>query len=671
MQMDIVTQFPHKIIDEPDMGIILSDGCRLSARVFLPESATKIPLPAILEYIPYRKRDGTIERDEMMHKYFAGRGYVVLRVDMRGSGESQGIMLDEYTKEELSDCVEVINWIAEQSWCDGKVGMMGKSWGGFNCIQVAMLQPAPLKAIISGYSTVDRYADDIHYKGGCLLNENLSWSGTMLSYSSRPPDPSLVGEQWRTMWLERLNSIPLYGAKWMQHPNKDEYWKHGSLSEDYDSLVVPTLCFGGWADNYMNTVSHLIENVKNTTVKGIVGPWVHQYPHTADPSPQIGFLQEALRWWDKWLKGNPTGVEEDPNYRIYLQDSILPDRRIKHRPGQWIVEKDWPSTEIKHAKFYLTSNGILGGDASELNNIIKSPATCGFGAGSYFPMSSSVPEQSGDQRADDAYSLCFDDNPSKTTIDIVGRPKIKLTLKSDNQCGHLCVRLCDVSPEGSSTRITYGLLNLAHRESHENPTPIPVDKEFSIELELDQIAYRLLPENKLRISLSNAYWPLVWPVAEQATLTLVKGELLLPIRQKSDKPEYVFSDPEAASPWSRKIIKEPSYSNKIITDQMTNAVTIEIFDDYGIVEDNNHGLQIGTVVREAFSIHPNDPLCASGHIHWTQTLARNKWNIRTEAYTSLTSDKNNFYMTAKIKAFEEEKLIFEKEFKETIKRSFH
>ena len=102
--MDIVTQFPHKSIDEPDMGIILSDGCRLSARVFLPESATKIPLPAILEYIPYRKRDGTIERDEMMHKYFAGRGYVVLRVDMRGSGESQGIMLDEYTKEELSDC---------------------------------------------------------------------------------------------------------------------------------------------------------------------------------------------------------------------------------------------------------------------------------------------------------------------------------------------------------------------------------------------------------------------------------------------------------------------------------------------------------------------------------------------------------------------------------------
>jgi uncharacterized protein len=669
--MDIVTQFPHKIIDEPDMGIMLSDNCRLSARVFMPEDAIKRPLPAILEYLPYRKRDGTIERDEMMHKYFAGCGYVVLRVDMRGSGESQGLMLDEYSKEELSDCVEVINWIAEQSWCDGNVGMMGKSWGGFNCIQVAMLQPAPLKAIISGYSTVDRYADDIHYKGGCLLNENLSWSGTMLSYSSRPPDPSLVGDQWRTMWLERLNNIPFYGAKWMQHPNRDEYWKHGSLSENYDCLIIPTLCFGGWADNYMNTVSNLIENVKNSTVKGIVGPWVHQYPHTADPSPQIGFLQEALRWWDKWLKGAQTGVEKDPNYRIYLQDSIKPDRKIKHRPGQWIVEKDWPSTEIKHTKFYLSSDGVLGGDTSKLNNIIKSPTTCGFGAGSYFPMSSSVPEQSGDQSIDDAYSLCFDHDPVKSSIDIVGRPKIKLTLKSDNKHGHLCVRLCDVSPDRLSTRITYGLLNLTHRSSHENPTPIPVNEEFSIELELDQIAYRLLPGNKLRISLSNAYWPLVWPVAEKATLTLIKGELLLPVRPESKGPEYIFPKPECASPWSRKTVREPYYSNKITTDQMTDAVKLEIFDDYGIVEDNDHGLQMGTIVRETFSIHPDDPLCASGHIHWTQTLARNEWNIRTEIYNSLTSDKKNFYMTAKIKAFEAEKLIFEKDFKETIKRSFH
>lgn len=669
--MDIITQFPHSIIDEPDMGITLSDGCRLSARVFMPEEAKERPFPAILEYIPYRKRDGTIERDEMMHKYFSGRGYVVLRVDMRGSGDSTGLMYDEYTKEELSDCVEVINWIASQSWCDGNVGMMGKSWGGFNCIQVAMLQPSPLKAIISGYSTVDRYSDDIHYKGGCLLNENLSWSGTMLSYSSRPPDPQLVGSKWKDMWIERLENLPFYGAKWMQHPNRDNYWKHGSLCENYDSLTTPTLAFGGWADNYMNTVSNLIENVTNTTVKGIVGPWVHQYPHTADPMPQIGFLQEALRWWDRWLKGHKTGVEEDPNYRIYLQESVKPSRKIRHRPGHWIVEKDWPKSIIKSENYNLSCCNILGGKPDSLNYIIKSPQICGFAAGSYFPMSSSVPEQPGNQSQDDAYSLSFDSDIATKALDIVGRPKIRLTLRSNKTRGHLCVRLCDVSPDGLSTRITYGLINLAHKDSHENPSSVPVDEDFDVELPLDQTAYKLLAGNRLRVAISNSYWPLVWPVSEQVTLTLVKGNLILPIRPESSKPEYTFSDPECAKPWSRTTIRPPSYSKKVITDQTNEAVTLEIFDDYGIVEDDHHKLRVGTIVREKFSIHPDDPLCASGEVHWTQTLKRNKWNIRTEIYNSLTSDKQNFYMLAKVKAYEDEKLIFEKDFDEKISRSYH
>ena len=472
-------------------------------------------------------------------------------------------------------------------------------------------------------------------------------------------------------FLQFLENLPFYGAKWMQHSNRDNYWKHGSLCENYDSLTTPTLAFGGWADNYMNTVSNLIENVTNTTVKGIVGPWVHQYPHTADPMPQIGFLQEALRWWDRWLKGHKTGVEEDPNYRIYLQESVKPSRKIRHRPGHWIVEKDWPKSIIKSENYNLSCCNILGGKPDSLNYIIKSPQICGFAAGSYFPMSSSVPEQPGNQSQDDAYSLSFDSDITTKVLDIVGRPKIRLTLRSNKTRAHLCVRLCDVSPDGLSTRITYGLLNLAHKDSHENPSSVPVDEDFDVELELDQTAYKLLAGNRLRVAISNSYWPLVWPVSEQATLTLVKGNLILPVRPESSKPEYTFSDPECAKPWSRTTIRPPSYSKKVITDQTNEAVTLEIFDDHGIVEDDHHKLQMGTIVREKFSIHPDDPLCASGEVHWTQTLKRNKWNIRTEIYNSLTSDKQNFYMFAKVKAYEDEKLIFEKDFNEKISRSYH
>ena len=207
--MKTIDQFPRPVREIENCWIPLADGCRLAARIWVPEDAERDPVPAILEYLPYRKRDGTAVRDQLTHPYFAGHGYASIRVDMRGNGESDGLMWDEYLKREQDDAIEVIAWIAAQPWCTGKIGMIGISWGGFNGLQVAMRRPEPLKAVVSICSTVDRYADDIHYKGGCQLAENLGWSSTMFAYSSRPPDPALVGERWRAMWLERLENEPL------------------------------------------------------------------------------------------------------------------------------------------------------------------------------------------------------------------------------------------------------------------------------------------------------------------------------------------------------------------------------------------------------------------------------------------------------------------------------
>ncbi|MGA1181151.1 MAG: CocE/NonD family hydrolase, partial [Marivivens sp.] len=215
-----VTDFPREVTEIPDQGIILSDGCRLSARVWMPKDAPLDPVPAILEYIPYRKRDGTLPRDELMHPYFAGHGYAAVRVDMRGNGDSEGLMADEYTAQELSDACEVIAWLAAQPWCSGNVGMMGKSWGGFNCLQTAALRPPALKAVVTVCSTTDRFADDIHFKGGCLLGENLGWGAVMLSYSSRPPDPMLRND-WRDDWIRRLENEPFLSPLWASHQSRD------------------------------------------------------------------------------------------------------------------------------------------------------------------------------------------------------------------------------------------------------------------------------------------------------------------------------------------------------------------------------------------------------------------------------------------------------------------
>ena len=343
--MKTIKDFPCKIVETEDMGIVLSDGCRLSARVWMPEGAASSPVPAVLEYIPYRKRDGTTPRDEMMHPYVAGHGYATVRVDMRGNGDSDGLIGDEYTEQELSDACEVIAWLAAQDWCTGAVGMMGKSWGGFNCLQTAFLQPPALKAVISVCSTTDRFASDIHYRGGCLLGENFGWGAVMLSYSSRPPDPMLRAD-WREEWLKRLEAEPWLAPRWAELQEKGDYWKHGSVSEDYSRMTVPVLAFGGWADNYMNAVGELAANVP-APAKGIVGPWVHQYPHTAVPGPAIGFLQLALRWWDRWLKGIQNGAEGDPAYRAYMMHSAAPDASAKHRAGHWVAETVWPSARVK------------------------------------------------------------------------------------------------------------------------------------------------------------------------------------------------------------------------------------------------------------------------------------------------------------------------------------
>ena len=238
----------RKVREIENVFIPLKDGTKLAARIWLPVDAEKNPVPAILEYLPYRKRDGTAPRDALTHPYFAAHGYAGVRVDIRGTGESDGVLMDEYLKLEQDDCLEVLAWIAWQPWCTGKCGMIGISWGGFNGLQVAARRPPSLKAVISLCSTDDRYADDVHYMGGSLLVDNFSWASMMFSLQTYPPDPLLVGEQWRKMWLERLEKLPLLIDNWLKHQRRDAYWKHGSVCENYADITAAVYAVGGWAD---------------------------------------------------------------------------------------------------------------------------------------------------------------------------------------------------------------------------------------------------------------------------------------------------------------------------------------------------------------------------------------------------------------------------------------
>lgn len=652
------------VVEDPDHAIVMPDATRLSARLWRPDDANDDPVPLILEFLPYRKRDGTCARDALTHPYFAARGYACARVDMRGNGDSEGLMEDEYSAQELDDAVEVIKWAAAQPWCNGRVGMMGISWGGFNSLQVAALAPDALKAIITLCSTVDRYADDIHYKGGCLLNENLGWGATMWSYSSRAPDPALRAD-WREMWLDRLKNEPFLPSLWLRHQRRDAYWQHGSVCEDFGAIKAKVLAVGGWGDSYKNAVPQLVEALDGA--KGIVGPWVHKYPHFAVPEPRIGFLQEALRWWDRWLKDIDTGVEDDPDYRAYLMDGLRPATWYTERPGRWIAEKRGASSHLPVQTLHLGTDGTLDGAPQAMTAQVASPAHCGAAAGEYCAIWLG-PEMPGDQRGDDALSTTFTSAPLGADMDLVGAPRLTLTLACDKPQGQIAVRLNHVHPDGAASRITYGVLNLSHRNGPATPKGMTPDVAEEITLDLDHIAYRIPKGHRIRIAISTAYWPLLWPAPEAAQVTLSKGSIALPQRPTSRGDEVTFLPPEGAAPWETEKIRPESHVRRQETDMVTGIHSLVIEDDFGKSRDSDHGLIAGSIARERWDIHPDDPLSAHGYCVWEDEMERDDIRLRTRAECSMRSDATTFHLSAKIEAWENDKLVYSREENDAIPR---
>jgi putative CocE/NonD family hydrolase len=667
--MTIRTEFPRQIAETEDMGIPMPDGTRLSARVWMPVDAAANPVPAVLEYIPYRKRDGTTPRDEMMHPYVAGHGYACVRVDMRGNGDSQGLMADEYTQQEMDDACAVIAWLAARPWCTGSVGMMGKSWGGFNCLQAAFNGPPALKAVISVCSTTDRFADDIHFKGGCLLGENFGWGAVMLSYSSRPPDP-LLRNDWREDWLKRLNAEPWLAPLWARHQARDAYWAHGSVCEDWARMTVPAMIWGGWADNYMNTVGLLAEHAPGP-VKGVMGPWVHQYPHTAVPGPRIGFLQCAIRWWDRWLKGIPNGAETDPSLRAYILHSEPPDASARHRAGHWVAETAWPTARVNPLDLHLAAPGHLRTDQSGtgFSLEIATPQHLGMHTGEFFPMGLNA-EMPGDQAGDDALSVCFDMAPLDQDLQLLGQAGLRLSLSSDQPLGFVVARLCDVAPDGASVRICHGMLNLCHRAGMDRPAPMVPGQAMEVEFKLDLAGYRLKAGHRLRLALSNSYWPFVWPSPQAGRLTLTGGRLTLPVHQGADAPEWAPPPAEHAPPFAHRVIRPGKTRRFVEQDLIAGIHALVVEDDLGDTENLAHGLISGETMSERWEIAPDDPLSAKAVHVWEQRLSRGDWSVRTKASAEMTGTASHLRLKAHLRAWEGEVLVFERHWDEEVERSF-
>ncbi len=672
-QLRVCKQFPYQIDIRPDVRIPLSDGCFLHARLWIPRNADVIPLPAVIEYAPFRHRDFTAARDALIHPWFAGHGYASLRIELRGSGDSTGLPQDEYVLQEQNDAVEALEWIAAQDWCNGNTGMFGMSWGAFSALQVNEHHPPSLKAIIPVHGTDDRFTDDIHYKGGCLLTAGLSW-GTLYSlYMMRPPDPELSGTDWRDRWLERFDQCEFVLPRWMSHQYKNDYWRHGSVAEDYSKLACPALVICGWADGYTNAAFRMAEHLPQSS-RILIGPWAHTYPHLAQPAPQIGFLQEATRWWDRWLKNVDNGVEQLPRVRLWMQESVPPLSSYKQRDGEWLGFDRWPPPAVDQRRFYLQSGRLHSSQpgktvetiCSPLANAINGPEWLPHGVGQEMPV---------EQSEEDLGSICFDTDLLESALPICGATSLKLRCCANTESGILLVRLIDRREDGQSTQISYGLLNLIHRNGLDQPEPLTPGEWFDVEIRLNDIAQIVPAGHRLRIAVSTCCWPLAWPAAKTMTLQLSLADcsMHLPALDANNIKQYKTPPPDAAAipealpiTWLRPVDRQ----RRVKINSSEHTVSRVYIKDDGAFRIEEHGLEVDALGSLAYHCCGEDPLSAKAEYRYRIGHARKNWQAGVECEVEVSADAENFYVRGEYRAIEDRRVIKRRMIDVMVKRQF-
>ena len=656
---------PYKVRLIENTWITMPDGVQLAARIWLPENSQQRPVPAIFNYCPYFSRLFTRPEDENRFPYYANHGYACVRVDIRGSGDSGGLPLDEYVKQEQDDGVEIIKWIAAQPWCSGAVGMEGISWSGFNSLQVAARRPAALKAIITHCSTDDRYTDDAHYKGGCIIHDMFNWGTVFLACQGQAPDPAIIAtNDWRKSWKERLDAVDFNLGNWLDHQHRDAFWKHASVIEDYSQIICPVYAIGGWVDAYKNSIFRLLSGLQ-VPRKGLVGPWTHIYPHQGVPGPAIGYLDEALRWWDHWLKNADTGIMAEPMLRVWMQDeSAMPN--VPSVPGRWVAEKTWPTPRMTERSYFLSGTAKLEASPTQEERVVLRPLqTVGGASGNWCPSGAGAAEDLNtelpfDQRLDDARSMVFDSAPLQAPFEILGAATLMLDVAVDKPVAFIAVRLNEVLPTGESNRVSYGILNLCHRASDEQPTPLEPGRRYTVKMSLDNTARRFHAGNRIRIAISTAYWPMILPAPEPVSLTLFSGasKLILPVRplEAADAQLRPFGPPFVPAAAVQTVSSKPGVhviewdavnKKQVIRHEVGNAVDL--------LTDINTRLIGSSTMRCEIGENATD-----GSIEYQYVMGweRDRWRPRVVASSKMTTSGSEFLLWGELVAFDGEDKIF-------------
>ncbi|HYL45484.1 MAG TPA: CocE/NonD family hydrolase [Candidatus Limnocylindrales bacterium] len=654
----------------------MKDGVRLAVNLYMPQgSKPDDKFPAILEYLPYRKDDWTLERDWNLHSYFVRRGYVTARVDIRGTGASEGAPPDrEYSDQEQQDGLEVIAWLARQPWSTGSVGMMGISWGGFNAIQLARLHPPALKAIIAVCATEELFHDDIHYIDGMMHVDEFEPAMDLELGITRAPDfptdekslaPRFDSSPWFLLYLRQQRDGP--------------FWRRASVAPDrYGEYTVPSFMVGGFLDGYRDSLARFFEKSK-APIKALLGPWNHSFPHDAEPGPAIEWRDEATRWWDFWLKGKQNGIMDEPRFEVYMRRPYPPDPNIKEIPGEWRAEKSWPPRDSHIQTYHLYPEHTLnpsGPATSPLSSYVPSDQlkyvpSVGIEAGFWWG------DFTTDQRPFDAFSLVYDSEPLRKDTAILGRPKTILYVSSSAPLADWFVRLSDVAPDGTVTMITGAGQSGAQRESASNPKDLqPSDNHkytYEIPIELHLTSWVFPRDHKIRLAISNALWPMIWPTPFPMETSVYLGavqpsRLELPIvpAESTSRPHFpAIEPPPPLEGVSSTGDIWPPKSWTVTRDLMTGTTRVAWSG-----EDAGHYPWGDTKDTEAMTyvVQDSEPAVSSVHADASTTVTLPTRALVWSVAVDLRSDAKNFYYHFERRLTENGALIRNKSWDETILR---